>query len=249
MLKIEDLIVEVEGKKLLQGFNLELQKGQIHVIMGPNGVGKSTLAKTLAGDPAYKTLQGKAIFKDRDLLKMNIEERSHLGLFVGFQYPIEIAGINNFHFLYHALSSKRKFLNLPPLSKEEFTKLLDEKIKLLNMKEDVKNRGLNLGFSGGEKKRNEILQMLVLDPDVAILDETDSGLDIDALKLIAESINKFMNKDKAIILITHYSRLLEYIKADFIHVMLEGKIVRSETHDFVHVLEEKGYDWLKHEKK
>lgn len=244
MLEIKDLIVAKEGKNILQGLNLTIFPGQIHVIMGPNGAGKSTLAKVLAGDPSYTVLQGTVLWKGESLLELDPEERAHRGLFMGFQYPVEIPGITNMQFLLASYNAKRKFLELPSLSEEEFAVLLQEKMTLCQMKGEFSLRNVNEGFSGGEKKRNEILQMSVLNPDMAILDETDSGLDIDAMKVVAGGVNQFMSEEKSLLLITHYQRLLDYIKPDFVHVLMEGRIVHSGDKELALDLEERGYDWL-----
>jgi len=244
MLKICDLYAATEGKEILRGISLHIKKGEIHTIMGPNGSGKSTLAKVIAGHPAYEIIRGEITFMGKNLLELQPEERAHLGIFLSFQYPIEIPGVNNVQFLLHALNAKRKVHDTPPLSKEEFETLLDEKMALMNIDSSFKNRSVNTGFSGGEKKRNEILQMAILNPTFALLDETDSGLDIDAMKVVASGINQFFNCDKGLLIITHYQRLLDYIKPHFVHVMHEGKIVKSGGATLALELEEKGYDWL-----
>ena len=244
MLEIKDLSAEVENNQILKNFNLSVKPGEIHAIMGPNGAGKSTLAKVLAGHPFYDVTSGSAYLKGQDLLEMEPEERAQHGLFMSFQYPIEIPGVSNVEFLKAAVNSHRKAQGKKELSTEEFVKILDEKMKLMEIKPEFKDRNLNEGFSGGEKKRNEILQMAVIDPDVAILDETDSGLDIDAMRVVAKGVNELMNPNRALILITHYQRLLDYIKPDFVHVMLDGKIVKSGGPELAKELEEKGYDWL-----
>ncbi len=248
LLVIKDLWITIDDEPLLKGLNLSIKKGKIHALMGPNGAGKSTLAKVLAGDPTYKIPQGSIFFLGQDLLKMEIEERAHLGLFVGFQYPVEIPGVSNFHFLQSALNARRKGLGAEPLSEDAFSLFLEKKLKQMEMKGEFKMRGLNSGFSGGEKKRNEILQMAVLDPTLAVLDETDSGLDIDAMRIVASGVNQQMSKEKGLLLITHYQRLLNYIEPDFIHVMIEGKIVKSGDKKLADLLEEKGYDWLEKSK-
>lgn len=244
MLEIKDLVVSKEGKSILQGLNLTVSPGQIHVIMGPNGAGKSTLAKVLAGDPSYTVLQGDVLWKDESLLELDPEERAHRGFFMGFQYPVEIPGITNIQFLLASYNAKRKFLELPAVTEEEFSRVLQEKMTLCQMKGEFAFRNVNEGFSGGEKKRNEILQMSVLDPDLAVLDETDSGLDIDAMKVVAGGVNQFMSEKKSLILITHYQRLLDYIKPDFVHVLIDGKIVHSGGKELALDLEARGYDWL-----
>ncbi|KIA76107.1 putative ATP-dependent transporter ycf16 [Parachlamydia acanthamoebae] len=244
MIKIINLHASVEGKPILKGLNLTVHPGEIHAIMGPNGAGKSTLAKVLAGHPAYEVTEGQILFNDQDVLELEPEERAHLGLFMSFQYPVEISGVSNIQFLHTAYNANRKAKNEPTLSLEEFDQLLDEKMKLMEIKPEFKERSLNEGFSGGEKKRNEILQMAILTPKLAILDETDSGLDIDAMRIVARGVNQLMTPETEIILITHYQRLLDYIKPTYVHVMLEGKIVQSGGPELALELESKGYDWL-----
>jgi Fe-S cluster assembly ATP-binding protein len=244
MLEIKELQVNVEEKPILKGLNLKIQKGEIHAIMGPNGAGKSTLAKVLAGDPSYEVRGGEMFFEGQNILGLSPEERAHLGLFMGFQYPIEIPGISNLQFLHAAYNAKLKSQGQVPLSEEVFQKILEEKMALVDIKSEFKDRNLNEGFSGGEKKRNEILQMAVLAPKLAILDETDSGLDIDAMRIVAKGVNSLMSPENALILITHYQRLLDYIRPDFVHVVIEGKIVHSGGPELALALEEKGYDWL-----
>lgn len=244
MLEIKDLHVATEGKEILKGFNLKVQKGEVHAIMGPNGAGKSTLAKVLAGHPKYEITQGDVFFLGQNILEMEPEERAHLGLFMSFQYPIEIPGVSNIQFLKLAYNANRKANQEPELSPEDFEILLKEKMAMMEVRPEFLERNLNEGFSGGEKKRNEILQMAVLNPKLAILDETDSGLDIDAMRIVAKGVNQIMNPEMGLLLITHYQRLLDYIKPDFVHVMLDGKIVLSGTADLALQLEEKGYDWL-----
>jgi len=243
-LDIQNLEVAIEGKNILKGLSLEVKKGTVHAIMGPNGAGKSTLAKVLSGDPSYEVTSGHIRLDDQDLLGMEPDERAHLGLFMSFQYPPEIPGISNLTFLHAAHSAKQKYLKQEPLSLEAFKAVLKEKREWLESKEEFETRNLNEGFSGGEKKRNEILQMAILEPKVAILDETDSGLDIDALKIVASSVNKLRSEENAIILITHYQRLLDYIQPDFVHVMMEGKIVLSGDRSLALELESRGYDWI-----
>lgn len=244
MLEIKDLVVSKEGKSILQGLNLTVLPGKIHAIMGPNGAGKSTLAKVLAGDPSYKIVQGDILWKGESLIELDPEERAHRGIFMGFQYPVEIPGITNMQFLLASYNAKRKFLEQDPLLEEEFSILLQKKMALCQMKGEFAYRNVNEGFSGGEKKRNEILQMSVLDPDLAVLDETDSGLDIDAMKVVAGGVNGFMSEEKSLLLITHYQRLLDYIKPDFVHVLIDGKIVHSGEKELALDLEARGYDWL-----
>jgi Fe-S cluster assembly ATP-binding protein len=244
MLNISNLHANIQGTPILRGLNLEVSPGEIHAIMGPNGAGKSTLAKVLAGHPAYEVTAGSVLLKDQEILELDPEERSWAGLFMSFQYPIEIPGISNQFFLREALNAKRKHLGLDLLSEEDFRRQLDQKMAALEMKGEFAERGLNEGFSGGEKKRNEILQMSMLDPDLAILDETDSGLDIDAMRIVACGVKRLMHPGRSLILITHYQRLLDYIRPDHVHVMLEGQIVHSGDFGLVRELEEKGYDWL-----
>ena len=244
MLNIKDLYVSIEGKPILQGLSLKVNPGEIHAIMGPNGAGKSTLAKVLAGHPDYEVTAGEIWLEDQNLLECAPEERAHLGLFMSFQYPLEISGLTNFQFLHAARNALHKSRGNSLLSEEDFNRLLDEKMALVDIKESFKTRNLNEGFSGGEKKRNEILQMAVLDPKVAILDETDSGLDIDAMRIVADGVNRLHSQDKALILITHYQRLLDYIRPHFVHVVLDGKVVLSGGPELALKLEEKGYDWV-----
>lgn len=244
MIEIKDLHVNIEGKPILKGLNLTIKPGEIHAIMGPNGAGKSTLAKVLAGHPSYEVTQGEVWFKGQNILELEPEERAHLGLFMSFQYPLEIPGVSNVEFLQTALNAQRKAHGLEPIDAEQFQKLLDEKMQLVSARAEFKERNLNEGFSGGEKKRNEILQMAILNPDFAILDETDSGLDIDAMKVVAEGVNRLMDDSKGLLLITHYQRLLNYIKPDFVHVMQDGKIIRSGGAELALQLEESGYDGI-----
>lgn len=244
MLEIKNLSVQIEQKTILKDFSLKILKGEIHAIMGPNGAGKSTLAKVLAGHPAYDVVEGEIWFKGQNLLELDPNERCHLGLFMSFQYPVEIPGVNTGEFLKVALNAHLKAKGEHQLSQKEFDALLEEKMKLMEIKPEFKMRNVNEGFSGGEKKRNEILQMAMLDPSLAILDETDSGLDIDAMRVVAKGVNKLMNNDKALLLITHYQRLLDYIKPNFIHVMMDGKIVLSGGPELALELESKGYNFL-----
>ncbi len=245
MLSIKDLKASIEdGTQILKGINLEVKAGEVHAIMGPNGSGKSTLSKVIAGHPAYHVDGGSVTLDGKDLLQMEINERANSGLFISTQYPTEIPGVNNVEFLKMALNSKRVFLGQPEIDDAEFKKLIDEKMELLEMDERYRDRGVNEGYSGGEKKRNEILQMAILDPKVSLLDETDSGLDIDALRIVAGGINHIMGPDKAVILVTHYQRLLDYIKPDFVHVLRHGKIILSGGPELALELEEKGYDWI-----
>ena len=244
MLDIQNLSATVEEKPILKGVNLKVNAGEIHAIMGPNGAGKSTLAKVLAGHPAYEVTSGKVWFKGQNLLELEPEERSHLGLFMSFQYPVEVPGVSNSQFLQIALNAQRKAQGLPELSSAEFSLLLEEKMKMMEIRSEFSTRNVNENFSGGEKKRNEILQMAILHPQLALLDETDSGLDIDAMRIVAKGVNQLMNKDMGLVLITHYQRLLDYIRPHVIHVMLDGKIVQSGGPELALELENRGYDWL-----
>lgn len=244
LLEIKNLKVSIENNIILQDLNLKVQKGEIHAIMGPNGSGKSTFSKVVAGHPAYSVLDGDILYKGESLIELSPEERSHLGIFLAFQYPIEIPGVSNEDFLRLSYNAKQRFLNQPEVDPIEFLEIVMTKMKLVNMSLSFLNRNVNEGFSGGEKKRNEILQMILLDSNICILDETDSGLDIDALKIISNGINNFMTKEKAIILITHYQRLLDYINPTYVHVMQNGKIIKTGTSELAKELEEKGYQWL-----
>jgi len=244
MLDIRNLHVEVEGREILRGINLKVDAGEIHAIMGPNGSGKSTLAQVLAGRESYVVTAGEVIFEGKDLLEMVPEDRAREGIFMAFQYPVEIPGVGNTYFLKSALNSIRKYRGLPELDAIDFLKLVKEKVKLLEMDESLITRPVNEGFSGGEKKRNEIFQMAVLDPKLAILDETDSGLDIDALKIVANGVNSLHAEHRAVVVITHYQRLLNYIVPDFVHVLSSGRIVRSGGKELALELEEKGYGWI-----
>ena len=245
LLEIKDLRVSINDNEVLKKLNLTVNKGEIHAIMGPNGSGKSTFSKVLAGHPTYSILDGDILFKGSSILDLEPEERSHLGIFLAFQYPIEIPGVSNEDFLRIAYNAKQKFYNKPEVDPIEFLTIINDKLKLVNMSPRFLNRNVNEGFSGGEKKRNEILQMILLDSELSILDETDSGLDIDALKVISNGINNFMNSDKSIILITHYQRLLDYINPTYVHVMQNGKIVKTGSAELAQELENKGYEWLK----
>ena len=244
LLEVKGLEVSINENEILKGLNLTVKKGEIHAIMGPNGSGKSTFSKVLAGHPAYSILAGDILFKGVSILELEPEERSHLGIFLAFQYPIEIPGVSNEDFLRLAYNSKQKFYNKPEVDPLEFFTIINEKLKLVNMSPSFLSRNLNEGFSGGEKKRNEILQMILLDSELSILDETDSGLDIDALRIISNGINNFMNPEKSIILITHYQRLLDYINPTYVHVMQNGKIIKTGSADLAKELETKGYEWL-----
>ena len=244
ILEIKNLKASINDNEILKNLNLKVYKGEIHAIMGPNGSGKSTFSKVLGGHPAYQVISGEALFNGINILDLEPEDRSHLGIFLAFQYPIEIPGVSNEDFLRLAYNAKRTFKNEPELDPLEFLAIIQEKLDIVNMSSVFLSRNVNEGFSGGEKKRNEILQMVLLDSKLSILDETDSGLDIDALKIVSEGINTFMKEDKAIILITHYQRLLDYIKPDFVHVMQDGKIIKTGTADLAKELEIKGYEWL-----
>ena len=244
MLNIKDLYTAVENKKILEGLNLSVNAGEVHAIMGPNGSGKSTLANILAGKDGYQVTQGSVTYEDKNLLELSPEERARKGVFLAFQYPVEIPGVNNIYLLKAALNAIRKHKSEPELDAMEFMSLVKEKMKLVQMNEDLLTRSVNEGFSGGEKKRNEVFQMAILEPKLAILDETDSGLDIDALKIVAEGANSLRNKERAFILVTHYQRLLNYIKPDYVHVLSKGKIIKSGGPELAIELEEKGYDWI-----
>ncbi len=245
LLEVKDLNVSINDTEILKNLNLKINKGEIHAIMGPNGSGKSTFSKVLAGHPAYSILNGDILFKGSSILDLEPEQRSHLGIFLAFQYPIEIPGVSNEDFLRLAYNSKQKFYNKPEVDPLEFLGIINEKLKLVSMSPAFLSRNVNEGFSGGEKKRNEILQMILLDSELAILDETDSGLDIDALKTISMGINNFMDSSKSILLITHYQRLLDYIKPHYVHVIQDGKIVKTGSAELAKELENKGYEWLK----
>ena len=244
MLKITDLSARVAGKDILKGINLEVKAGEVHAIMGPNGSGKSTLAQVLAGREDYEVTGGSVSFEDRDLLALPAEERARAGLFLGFQYPVEIPGVNNVYLLKAALNAKRKAAGEPEVDAYEFLALVKQKMKLMHMSETFLTRGVNEGFSGGEKKRNEVLQMLVLEPKLAILDETDSGLDIDALKVVSMGVNSLRDPKRAVVLVTHYQRLLDYIVPDRVHVLSGGRILMSGDRSLALELERRGYDWV-----
>ena len=242
MLVIRDLHAGIDGKEILKGFNLEVKAGEVHALMGPNGSGKSTLARVLAGDPHYEVTKGEILFDGKNILDKEPEDRALLGIFLAFQYPVEIPGVNNASFLRMAYNAKRKFQGKEEADPLEFDEILREKLKIVDMKPDFITRSVNHGFSGGEKKRNEIVQMAVLDPMLAVLDETDSGLDIDALKTVAEGVNRLRRKDNAILLITHYQRILDHIEPDRVHVLADGRIIRSGGKALALELEKKGYE-------
>jgi Fe-S cluster assembly ATP-binding protein len=244
LLEVKDLHAGIDGKEILKGLNLEVNKGEVHAIMGPNGSGKSTLSKVLAGHPSYEVTGGEVIYEGRNLLELEPDERAREGVFMAFQYPVEVPGVSNSQFLRLAYNEKAKHHNREELDPLEFNDYLKEKAKLVEMSPEFFKRSVNEGFSGGEKKRNEILQMAVLEPKLAILDETDSGLDIDALRIVAEGVNKLRSSENAIILVTHYQRLLNYIQPDFVHVLAGGKIVKEGGKELAVELEEKGYDWV-----
>ena len=245
MLKVTDLHAEINGREILRGINLEVRPGEVHAIMGPNGSGKSTLSMVLAGNPAYTPTSGSVEFYGKDLLAMEPEVRSHEGVFLGFQYPVEIPGVSMVNFMRAAVNAKREYFNQPPMTATEFLKMMREKRAVVELDNKLASRSVNEGFSGGEKKRNEIFQMAVLEPRLAILDETDSGLDIDALRVVSAGVNKLKSADNATIVITHYQRLLDYIRPDFVHVLYKGRIVRTGGPELALELEERGYDWIK----
>jgi len=247
MLEIKDLHAEIDGKEILKGISLKVQVGEVHAIMGPNGSGKSTLASVLAGRDLVHVTGGEIIYKGENLLELSPEERSHAGLFLGFQYPIEIPGVSMVNFMKTAINEQRKARGLEPLSPSDFLKFMREKKNLVEIDSGLTSRSVNEGFSGGEKKKNEIFQMAMLEPDLAILDETDSGLDIDALRIVANGVNKLKKPDNATIIITHYQRLLDYIIPDFVHVLYKGRLVKSIGKELALELEEKGYDWIRKE--
>ena len=247
MLDIKNLHAKIGDKEILKGLNLSVKAGEVHAIMGPNGSGKSTLANVLAGRDGYEVTKGSVEYEGKNLLELAPEERAWAGIFLAFQYPVEIPGVNNVYLLKAAVNAIRKNRGEQELDAVEFLALIKEKMKLVKMKEDLLSRSVNEGFSGGEKKRNEIFQMAVLEPKLAILDETDSGLDIDALKIVSEGVNSLRNEERSIILVTHYQRLLDYIKPDYVHVLNDGKIIKSGGPELALELEEKGYDWVKDE--
>ena len=245
MLTIENLHAEVEGKAILKGIDLDVKAGEVHAIMGPNGSGKSTLSSLIAGNEDYEVVKGEMLLNGKDLSELDAEGRAHEGIFLSFQYPVEIPGVSVTNFIKTAINANRKAKGLEDMPASELLKKIREKAKLLDIDSKFLSRSLNEGFSGGEKKRNEIFQMAMIEPSLSILDETDSGLDIDALKIVANGVNKLKNKNNATILITHYQRLLDYIVPDFVHVLFDGKIVKSGTKELAHELEAKGYDWIK----
>lgn len=249
MLKIKDLKAEINGKEILKGLNFEVKPGEVHAIMGPNGSGKSTLASVLSGREEYEVTDGEVEFLGKDLLDFSPEDRAGEGVFLAFQYPVEIPGVSNINFIKTAVNEVREYKGLPVLETKEFVSLLKEKQKLVGLSGKLANRSVNEGFSGGEKKRNEIFQMAMLNPKLGILDETDSGLDIDALRVVATGVNELKSSDNAFVVITHYQRLLDYIVPDFVHVLYDGKIVKSGTKELALELEEKGYDWIIEENK
>ena len=247
MLVIKDLHANVNGKEILSGINLTVNPGEIHAIMGPNGSGKSTLSAVLAGNPVFEVTKGEVYFQGKNLLEMAPEDRAREGVFLSFQYPVEIPGVSMVNFMRTAINEHRKYNNLEPISASDFLKLMREKKEIVELDTKLTNRSVNEGFSGGEKKRNEIFQMAMLNPKLSILDETDSGLDIDALRIVANGVNQLKNSDNASIVITHYQRLLEYIVPDFVHILYKGRIVKTAGKELALVLEEKGYDWIKQE--
>lgn len=247
MLKIENLHASIGDKEILKGINLTVGKGEVHAIMGPNGSGKSTLSSVLVGHPTYEVTEGSVTFEGEDILELEPEEHAHLGLFLSFQYPVEIPGVSMVNFMRAALNERRKAAGLDPLPAAEFLKLMKQKRELVELDNKLASRSVNEGFSGGEKKRNEIFQMAMLEPKLAILDETDSGLDIDALRIVAKGVNELRSPENSTIVITHYQRLLDYIRPDFVHVLYKGRIVRSGGPELALELEERGYDWIKEE--
>jgi Fe-S cluster assembly ATP-binding protein len=249
LLEIEDLYVSINQKEILKGVNMVVRHGEVHALMGPNGNGKSTLANVIAGKEGYQITQGKIVYKGQNLEEMSIENRAREGIFLGFQYPVEIKGVSMTNFMRTALDEIRAYRHLPPLSTMEFFARMEEKKKIVEMTAKLSNRSVNEGFSGGEKKRNEIFQMAMLEPELAILDETDSGLDIDALRVVAGGVNKLKSAHNAIVIITHYQRLLDYIVPDFVHILYEGKIVMTGDKNLALTLEEKGYEWINNEAK
>ena len=247
LLSIKNLHASINGKEILKGIDLDVNKGEVHAIMGPNGTGKSTLASVIAGREVFEVTEGEIIYKNKNLLKLAIEDRAREGIFVGFQYPVEIPGVSMTNFMRTAVNEIRKYKGLDPMPAVEFLKLMEENKQLVEIQSNLTNRSVNEGFSGGEKKKNEIFQMAMLEPKLAILDETDSGLDIDALRIVANGVNLLKKPENATIVVTHYQRLLDYIVPDFVHVLYKGQIVKSAGKELVFELEEKGYDWIKKE--
>ncbi|NDV57399.1 Fe-S cluster assembly ATPase SufC [Bacteroides sp. 519] len=247
LLEIKDLHASINGKEILKGINLEVNPGEVHAIMGPNGSGKSTLSSVLVGNPAFEVTKGSITYQGKNLLDMSPEDRSHEGIFLSFQYPVEIPGVSMVNFMRAAVNEQRKYKGLAPLSASEFLKLMREKRSIVELDNKLANRSVNEGFSGGEKKRNEIFQMAMLEPQLSILDETDSGLDIDALRIVAEGVNKLKTSETSYIVITHYQRLLDYIKPDIVHVLYKGRIVKTAGPELALELEKRGYDWIKEE--
>lgn len=247
MLRIKNLHVSIEGREILKGLDLEVGPGEVHAIMGPNGTGKSTLANVIAGRDIYENVEGEILYQGKNLMDLSVDERANEGIFLGFQYPVEIPGVSMTNFLRTAINEQRRYRGLDPMPAGEFLRVMEEKKALVEIHSELANRSVNEGFSGGEKKRNEIFQMAMLEPRLAILDETDSGLDIDALKVVANGVNKLRGADKSFIVITHYQRLLDFIVPDFVHVLFNGRIVKTGAKELALELEEKGYEWLKAE--
>ena len=247
MLEVKNLHATIAGKEILRGINLKIKDGEIHAIMGPNGSGKSTLSAVLTGNPLYEVTEGEALFNGKNILEMNPEDRAHEGLFLSFQYPVEIPGVSMTNFLKAAVNEKRKYQGLPELKAGDFLKLMNEKRKIVELDSKFTRRSVNEGFSGGEKKRNEIFQMAMLEPKLAILDETDSGLDVDAMRIVADGVNKMHNPETSAIVITHYERLLDMIKPDVVHVLYKGRIVKTAGPELAKEIEQRGYDWIKAE--
>lgn len=247
MLRVRNLHARIDGKEILKGINLEIKPGEVHAIMGPNGSGKSTLSMVLAGNPAYEVTEGTAEFYGKNLLAMPPEIRSHEGIFLSFQYPVEIPGVSMVNFMRAAINAKREYFKEPPMSATDFLKMMREKRAVVELDNKLASRSVNEGFSGGEKKRNEIFQMAVLEPKLSILDETDSGLDVDALRIVAEGVNKLKSEENATVVITHYQRLLDYIRPEFIHILYKGRIVKSGGPELALEIEKRGYDWIKEE--